>query len=50
MRKMLDLEIEAQNWMKKNNVTITTERVTTLTKLLVKVENEAYNDGLRTTG
>lgn len=43
---MLDLEIEAKNWMKKNGIIPTTERITTLTNLLIKVENESYNDGL----
>lgn len=44
---MLDFEIEVQKWMRANNIIPTTERITTLTNLLIRVENDAYNDGLR---
>lgn len=44
---MLDMEIETKNWMKKNGVEFTNERHISLTNLLIRVENDAYNDGLR---
>jgi hypothetical protein len=42
---MIDLEKEARDWMKQNSITPNTERIKTLVSLLIKVENEAYNDG-----
>lgn len=41
---MLDLEIEAQRWMKANKVTPTTERITTLINLLLVVESNILDD------
>jgi len=46
---MLDLEIEAKRWMKKNNVEFTNERHITLTNLLLDVETDVINRGRKPT-
>ncbi len=43
---ILDFDEEAKKWLKANNIEITTERIITLSSLLAKFENQAYNVGL----
>lgn len=40
------IEEEVIKWLKNNNVTPTTDRITSLIALLTKIENSAYNDGI----
>lgn len=41
-----DFEEEATKWMKANNIEVKKERLITLSSLLAKFENQAYNVGL----
>ena len=43
---ILNFEEEATRWMKANNIEVTKERLITLSSLLAKFENQAYNVGL----
>ena len=43
----LDLDLEAEKWLKANGIEATHDKIYTLSSLLAKVENNAYNDGIR---